>query len=77
MKNRMFNMYGQRRQPQPNNFQNGMFDSMDQFFDKYNEFQKQFSGNPDEKLQEMLNSGQMTQEQYNRLYALASKIMGR
>ena len=76
MKNKMFNMYGQR-QPQRPNFQNERFDNMNQFFDRFNQFKQQFSGNPDEKLQEMLNSGQMRQEQYDKLYQLARKITGR
>lgn len=77
MKNRMFQQYGQRQPQQKGQIQNGPFNNMDEFFDRYNKFKQEFSGDPNQKLQEMLNSGQMSQEDYNRLYSLASKIMGR
>lgn len=82
MKNRMFQQYGQRQPNQQRQIQNGggfqqKFNSMEDFVNKYNEFSRNFQGSPEQKLQEMLNSGQMTQEQYDMLYGLASKITGR
>lgn len=39
------------------------------------EFKKSFSGNPREEVQKLLNSGQMTQEQFNQLSQTAQQIM--
>lgn len=41
---------------------------------QFEEFKKNFSGNPQEKIQEMLNSGQITQQQYNQAVQKANMI---
>ena len=46
---------------------------------RFNQFRKSFSGNPQEQIQQMLNSGRITQEQYNRAVQQAqqlSRLMG-
>lgn len=40
------------------------------------QFKNNFTGDPRQKVQELLNSGQMTQEQFNRLSQEANQIMG-
>ena len=46
---------------------------------RFNQFRKSFSGNPQEQIQQMLNSGRITQDQYNRAVQQAQqlgKLMG-
>lgn len=78
MRNNLFNQFGGKvSQPNFQNSQfNGKFDSMNQFMNQFEQFKKTVTGNPEEKVQEMLNNGTMTQQQYNMLYGLAKKIMG-
>ena len=37
-----------------------------QLMQKFNQFRQTFRGDPRQQVQEMLNSGKVTQEQYNR-----------
>lgn len=39
------------------------------------EMQKTFKGNPKEVVQQLLNSGQMTQNQFNQLSQMAQQIL--
>lgn len=39
-------------------------------------FKASFSGDPKQTVQELLNSGQMTQEQYNALASKAQQLQG-
>lgn len=41
---------------------------------RFNQFRKSFSGNPQEQIQQMLNSGRITQEQYNRAVQQAQQL---
>lgn len=64
MNNNLFNMFGGF-----NNFQN-----------QFNAFKQQFmmSGiSPQEKVQQLLNSGQMTQQQFDQLRMIANQITGK
>lgn len=45
------------------------------FLQRFNQFRQNFSGNPQQQIQRMLNSGQITQEQYNRAVQQAQNIM--
>lgn len=38
------------------------------------QFRNQFQGNPIQKVQQMMNSGQMSQQQYNQLRGMAEQI---
>lgn len=49
---------------------------MQQFQTFVTNFQK-MNKDPRQAVQELLNSGQMTQQQYNQLSQIASQIMGR
>ena len=42
---------------------------------RINQLKKTFSGNPMDQIQRMMNSGQVTQEQYNRAVQQAQEIM--
>lgn len=56
---------GNRLYNSTQNHQNGsMFGNLSTFFKNLQQL-KQSGINPDQKIQEMLNSGQITQEQYN------------
>lgn len=50
----------------PNNFMNMM--------NQFKQFQANFSGDPKQKVQELLNSGQMSQDQYNQLFNMAKNM---
>ena len=50
------------------------FGNMQNFMQKFNQFKSTFSGNPQQRVQELLNSGQMTQAQFNQLAQQATQI---
>ena len=41
---------------------------------RFKEFKRTFSGNPQQQVQQLLNSGQMTQEQFNQLSKMATQF---
>lgn len=45
------------------------------FISQFNQFKKNFSGNPQQMIQQMLNSGKITQEQFNRASQIANQMM--
>lgn len=55
-----------------------LFGNFQNFQNQFSVFQKQMSGvDPKQKVQELLNSGQMTQEQFNNLRLFANQITGK
>ncbi len=44
------------------------------FIQRFNEFRKTFNGNPQQQVQQLLNSGKVTQEQYNRAVQMANNM---
>ena len=64
MPSSLFNQFG--NQP-TNGFQN--------FMQQFNQFRESFSGDPKQQVQEMLNSGRMSQDQFNQAASMASQIM--
>ena len=54
-----------------NNFQN-----IQQMKSQFEQFRKNFQGNPQQKVQELLNSGKMSQEQFNQLQKMAQNMFG-
>ena len=60
--NPLFNMFGN---PQ------GPFNNMNNVVNQFNQFQSTFQGDPKQKVQELLDSGQMTQNQFNQLSNMA------
>lgn len=57
--------------PQQPMQQNGPFGNMFDMINRFNAFRSEFQGDPRQKVQEMLNSGQMSQQQFNQLSAMA------
>lgn len=48
--------------------------NMNGFFQRLNQLKQTFKGDPRQQIQNMLNSGQVTQEQYNRAVQMAQNI---
>lgn len=67
MANNLFNLLGGGNTP--NN-------PMAQTIQRFNQFKQQFQGDPQQKIQQMLNSGQITQEQYNNAVQQANALRG-
>lgn len=62
--NPLFQMFGQRQQaPFPMNM-----------IQQFNQFRQTFQGDPRQQVQDLLNSGQMTQEQFNQLNQMANQF---
>lgn len=61
--NPLFNMFGGQQQMFP-------FNMIQQF----NQFRQTFQGDPRQQVQNLLNSGQMTQEQFNNLSNIAQQF---
>jgi len=50
---------------------------MNNFFNmlqRFNQFRQQFRGNPQQQIQQMLNSGKVTQAQYNNAVQMAQQF---
>ena len=62
--NSLFNMMGNLA---PNN-------QMTQFINQFQQFKTAFNGNPQQQVQQMLNSGRITQEQYNNAVQMANQL---
>lgn len=45
------------------------------FLNKFAEFKRNFQGNPQQMVMNLLNSGQMSQSQFNQLQQIANQIM--
>ena len=61
-----------------NNFMQ-RFGGMQNFMNQFNQFRQNFGNqqNPQQMVQHLLDSGQMTQEQFNQLSQMANQILGR
>ncbi len=66
MGNPFFNRFGGG-----NRIQNGPFGNLQNLGQRFQAFKSQFQGDPRQKVQELLDSGQMTQEQFNQLSNMA------
>lgn len=69
MSNPLYQMFG--GQNPPNNQNGGPFGNPMQVIQEFNKFRSTFQGNPQQKVQELLSSGQMSQEQFNQLSNMA------
>lgn len=67
MANQLFNMLGNNNLPSP-------FSNMQDMMQRLNQFRQSFSGDAKQQVQQLLNSGKMTQNQYNQLSQLATQI---
>lgn len=66
--NPLFNMFGGQQQPQ------GPFSNAANVINQFNQFRNTFQGDPQQRVQELLNTGQMTQEQFNQLSVMAQSF---
>ncbi len=57
--------------------QNGLQNQNLNMIQKFQQFMNNFRGDPRSKVQELLNSGQMTTEQFNQFSNIANQITGR
>lgn len=64
MANPLFNMYG-----------NSMPPGMEQIIQQARAFKQQFNGDPRQEVQRLLNSGEMSQEQFNQLSQQTQQIL--
>lgn len=62
--NSLFNMLGNSM---PNN-------QMMQIINQFQQFKNNFNGDPQMQVQQMLNSGKITQEQYNNAVQMANQL---
>lgn len=69
MSNSVFNILGSNSQKLP-----GPFGNMQEMISRLNQFKQSFQGDPKQQVQQLLNSGQMTQEQYNQLSQMATQL---
>lgn len=52
------------------------FSNVAQTIQMFNQFRQNYQGNPQEQVQQMLNSGQITQEQLNQVIPIAQQLYG-
>lgn len=73
MSSPLFDMMGNNQMPGP-------MGQMQQMLSAFQEFKASFKGDAREEVQKLLNSGQMSQKQYNQLQQMANqmaRMMGR
>lgn len=69
MANPLFNMLGGNNVQLP-----GPLGNMQNFMSRLNQFRQTFQGDPKQQVQQLLNSGRMSQNQYNQLSQIATQI---
>lgn len=62
MANNLFNQFGRQNNP------------LEQLAQQAREFQKQFNGNPRQEVERLLQSGQMSQSQFNQYSQIAQQV---
>lgn len=58
-----------------NDFNQNPMSQMGNFINQFNQFRSTFSGNPEAQVKQMLQSGRMSQEQFQQLSQMANQIM--
>lgn len=66
MANPLYNMFGGNNAP---------MNPMAQLVRDAKNFRKSFTGNPRDEVQRLLNSGQMSQQQFNQLSQIAQQVV--
>lgn len=61
MSNPLYNQYG-------NSYGNNILQ-------RFNQFRQNFQGDPRQQIQQMMNSGKITQQQYNQAVQMANQLM--
>lgn len=57
-----------------NNLFNEIMGNNNDLISQFNKFKSSFQGNPREKVQQLLDSGQMSQAEYERLSKMATQL---
>ena len=70
--NQLFNLFNGGNS---NIFQGTPFGNMMNFMNQLNQFRSTFNGNPQQAVQELLNSGKISQNDYNQAVQKANQIM--
>ena len=70
--NPLFNLLGGNMQLQLP----GGLGNIQNLMNQFNQFRANFHGNPEQQVQELLNSGRMSQSQYNQLRKMAEQLQG-
>ena len=52
----------------------GPFGNMANLINRFNQFKSTFQGDPKQQVQQLLNSGQMSQQQFNQFQAMATQL---
>ena len=67
MPNPLFDQMGGNQMP-------GQMGQMQQMMNAFQQFKANFKGDPQQEVQRLLNSGQMSQQQYNQLTQMAQQM---
>lgn len=67
MSNPLFNLFGGMMQNTP-------FGNMMNMISQFQQFRQQFQGDPRQQVQDLLNSGRMSQQQYSQLQDMAKQF---
>lgn len=67
MPNPLFDQMGGNQMPGP-------MGQMQQMMNAFQQFKANFKGDPQQEVQRLLNSGQMSQQQYNQLTQMAQQM---
>lgn len=65
--NNLFKQLGGQAMP-------GLPTNMQNFMTQFNQFRQNFRGDPKQQVQQLLNSGKMSQQQFNQLKQMADQI---
>lgn len=57
-----------------NDFHTGPTNNMTNLLSQFNQFRSTFSGNPEQQVKQLLQSGRMSQEQFNQLAQMANQL---
>ena len=60
--------------PLYNTFGNNPMNNIQGLMKNFNQFRQAFKGDPQQQVQNLLNSGRMTQEQFNQYKSMADQI---
>lgn len=52
----------------------GPMGNIQQLMQQFNQFKQSFQGNPQQQIQQLMNSGKVSQQDYNRAYQMAQQF---
>lgn len=71
MSNPLYQMFGGQPQPQP------PMNPANNLMQQFNQFRANFQGNPQQMVQNLIQSGKMTQQQFEQYSQIANQFFGR